>query len=155
MRRSRSRLGGFRMRGTAGRLPTERGADGRVRTFRVGVASGFFAAFLFATGFATTRGLAAGGRADFLERFAAARREGAAFFEPVVFREAARFFAAAFRPLVFLEACAERCRAAWPGRLRGAFFEACRGVRAAFRLAMARPFKSIREVFLTLTVTGK
>ena len=79
-----------------------------------------------------TRGRVAG-LADFLERFATALGLWAGRFGRAFFFEETRFFAAAFRPpLAFLPAC--------PDRRGGAFFEARLGVRAAFRLAMGRPF---------------
>jgi hypothetical protein len=69
------------------------------------------------------------GFAAFLAPFATTRRFGAARLERTALREAVRFLTVAFR-------------------LPPAF-------RAAFRLAIARPFRSIAEPFLTLTVTDK
>ena len=117
------------------RLPAA-GAAGRVTTFLVTAAAGRAGVFFLATGFAAflaaTRGRGAG-LAALLERFAAALGLGAGRFGRAFFFEEAFFFAAAFRPpLAFLPAC--------PDRRGGAFFEARLGVRAAFRLAMARPF---------------
>ena len=116
------------------RLPAA-GAAGRVTTFLV-TTGGRAAVFFLATGFAAflvaTRGRGAG-LADFLERLAMALGLGAGRFGRAFFFEEAFFFAAAFRPpLAFLPAC--------PDRRGGAFFEARLVVRAAFRLAMARPF---------------
>jgi hypothetical protein len=132
MRRSRSRPGGFRRSGTAGRFPAAEA--GRVTTFLVAVA-GFLVVFGRATGLAllVAARAPAVGLAGLLERFAPALGLGAGRFGRAFFFEEARFFAAAFRlPLAFLPARAER--------RGGAFFEARLGVRAAFRLAMARPF---------------
>jgi hypothetical protein len=109
-------------------------AEGRVTTFLVAVA-GFLVAFFRATGFArlVAARAPAVGLAGLVERFAVALGLGAGRFGRAFFFEEARFFAAAFRlPLAFLPAC--------PERRGGAFFEARLGVRAAFRLAMARPF---------------
>jgi hypothetical protein len=121
------------MSGTAVRFPAKDVA-GRVTTLLV-AAAGFFATFFLASGLAArlvaTRGRVAG-LTELLERFAAALGLGADRFGRAFFEET-RFFAAAFRPpLAFLPAC--------PERRGGAFFEARLGVRAAFRLAMARPF---------------